>query len=39
VEHASAAIRAAGKRVREDFMQFGWINQIIVAGMKQLMPS
>jgi len=39
VERASAAIRAAGKRVREDFMQFGWINDIIVAGMKQLMPA
>jgi 2-keto-3-deoxy-L-rhamnonate aldolase RhmA len=39
VARASAAIRAAGKRVREDFMQFGWINDIIVAGMKQLMPA
>jgi 2-keto-3-deoxy-L-rhamnonate aldolase RhmA len=39
VERASAAIRAAGKRVREDFMQFGWINEIILAGMKQLMPA
>ncbi len=39
VERASAAIRGAGKRVREDFMQFAWINEIIVAGMKQLMPA
>jgi 4-hydroxy-2-oxoheptanedioate aldolase len=39
VERASAAIRAAGKRVREDFMQFGWINEIILAGVKQVMPA
>jgi 4-hydroxy-2-oxoheptanedioate aldolase len=39
VERASAAIHGAGKRVREDFMQFGWINDIINAGMKQLMPA
>jgi 4-hydroxy-2-oxoheptanedioate aldolase len=39
VERASAAIRAAGKRVREDFMQFGWINQIILTGMKHVMPA
>lgn len=39
VERASAAIRAVGKRVREDFMQFGWINEIILAGMKQVMPA
>jgi 2-keto-3-deoxy-L-rhamnonate aldolase RhmA len=39
IAHASVAIRTAGKRVREDFMQFGWINDLIVAGMKQLMPT
>jgi 2-keto-3-deoxy-L-rhamnonate aldolase RhmA len=39
VERASAAIRDAGKRVREDFMQFGWINEIILAGMKQLLSA
>jgi 4-hydroxy-2-oxoheptanedioate aldolase len=39
VERASVAIRAVGKRVREDFMQYGWINQIIIAGMKQIMPA
>lgn len=33
---ASADIRAAGKRVREDFMNFAWINQILVAGARQL---
>ena len=38
VERASAAIRSAGKRVREDFMRFGWINEIILAGVKQVMP-
>lgn len=39
VERAGAAIRAAGKRVREDFMRFGWVNDILVAGMKQIMPA
>lgn len=36
VEEASAAIRAAGKRVREDFMKFAWINSLLVAGARQL---
>ncbi len=39
VAHAAAAARAAGKRVREDFMQYAWINEIILAGMGQLMPE
>jgi 2-keto-3-deoxy-L-rhamnonate aldolase RhmA len=36
VADASARIRAAGKRVREDFMQFVWINDLLVAGARQL---
>ena len=35
VETASEAIRDAGKRVREDFMRFAWINELIVAGARQ----
>jgi len=37
VERASAAIRAAGKRVREDFMRYGWINEIVLAGARQVL--
>lgn len=37
VARASAAIRAGGKRVREDFMQFGWINDIVRAGAERLL--
>ncbi len=33
---ASEAIRAAGKRVREDFMTYAWIANVLLAGMKQL---
>jgi len=29
---ASARIRAAGKRVREDFMNYSWINDILMVG-------
>ncbi len=36
---ATAAVHAAGKRVREDFMQFGWINDIIVAGSRQFLAA
>jgi 2-keto-3-deoxy-L-rhamnonate aldolase RhmA len=38
VAKATAAIHAAGKRVREDFMTFAWINDIIVAGAQKLLP-
>lgn len=34
---ASRRIRAAGKRVREDFMQFAWINDVLVAGARGLL--
>ncbi len=36
-EDASRRIREAGSRVREDFMTFAWINQILVAGARQLL--
>jgi 2-keto-3-deoxy-L-rhamnonate aldolase RhmA len=32
----SACVRAAGKRVREDFMNFCWINDLLVAGARQV---
>jgi len=37
VAGASARIRAAGKPVREDFMTFAWINDLLVAGAKSLL--
>jgi len=37
VAAASDRIRANGKRVREDFMTFAWINQVIVTGARQLL--
>jgi 4-hydroxy-2-oxoheptanedioate aldolase len=39
VADASARIRQAGKRVREDFMRFAWINDILVAGARQLIDG
>jgi 4-hydroxy-2-oxoheptanedioate aldolase len=39
VEKASGAIRQAGKRVREDFMNYGWINDIVLAGAKQILAA
>ena len=39
VQKATDAIHAAGKRVREDFMQFAWINEIVQAGAKQLLAA
>jgi len=32
-------IRAAGKPVREDFMKFAWINQVLLAGARQLIEN
>ncbi|MCS0500828.1 HpcH/HpaI aldolase family protein [Ancylobacter mangrovi] len=32
-------IRAAGKPVREDFMKFAWINQVILAGARQFIET
>lgn len=39
VEDASRRIRAAGKPVREDFIGYAWINDIIVAGAKALLDT
>jgi 2-keto-3-deoxy-L-rhamnonate aldolase RhmA len=36
---AAGKIRAAGKRVREDFMQFAWINDVLIAGAGQLLGA
>jgi 2-keto-3-deoxy-L-rhamnonate aldolase RhmA len=36
VEEASETVRRAGKRVREDFMKFAWINAVLVAGTRKL---
>lgn len=37
VAESSARIRAAGKRVREDFMTYAWVNDLIVAGADKLL--
>ena len=34
---ASGRIRAAGKRIREDFMNYAWINDVLIAGADQLL--
>ena len=34
VKQATAAIHAAGKRVREDFMNYAWINDVILTGVR-----
>jgi 4-hydroxy-2-oxoheptanedioate aldolase len=39
VADASRRIRAAGKPVREDFMRFAWINDILVAGARSMLNS
>jgi 2-keto-3-deoxy-L-rhamnonate aldolase RhmA len=39
VGDASRRIRAAGKRVREDFMKYIWINDVLVAGARALLGS
>ena len=39
VADASGRIRAAGKRVREDFMKFVWINDVLMAGARQLLDA
>lgn len=38
VSEASQRIHAKNKRVREDFMSFAWINDLLRAGVKQLLP-
>jgi 2-keto-3-deoxy-L-rhamnonate aldolase RhmA len=37
VADATGRIVAAGKRVREGFMSFAWINDVVLAGTKQLL--
>jgi len=39
VADASARVRAAGKRIREDFMNFAWVSEILVTGAKQLLGN
>ena len=39
VADATKRIHAAGKRVREDFMAYVWINDILVTGAKQLLGA
>ncbi len=36
VADATGKIAAAGKRVREQFMQFAWINEVVQAGTKHM---
>ena len=39
VTDATQRIRAAGKRVREDFMTYIWINDVLIAGARQLLAA
>ena len=39
VADASARIRASGKPVREDFMKFVWINDVLMAGARALLDA
>lgn len=39
VAAASERIRANGKRIREDFMKFAWINDMLLAGARQLLDA
>ncbi len=39
VGDAIARIHQAGKRVREDFMTFAWINDVLIAGARQLLAG
>jgi 4-hydroxy-2-oxoheptanedioate aldolase len=39
VAEASERIRAAGKPVREDFMTYAWINEVLVAGARRLLDG
>jgi 4-hydroxy-2-oxoheptanedioate aldolase len=39
VADAIARIHAAGKRVREDFMRFAWVKDLLIAGGRQLIPA
>ncbi len=39
VADASSRIHQSGKRVREDFMNYVWINDVLVAGARQLLDA
>jgi 4-hydroxy-2-oxoheptanedioate aldolase len=39
VADATRRIHAAGKPVREDFMKFAWINDVLIAGAKELLGA
>jgi len=39
VADCSGRIRKAGKRVREDFMQFAWVNDVLRAGVRTLLDA
>lgn len=39
VADASRRIRAAGKRVREDFMNYVWVNDVLLAGAGKLLGA
>ncbi|WP_181832824.1 HpcH/HpaI aldolase family protein [Bosea caraganae] len=38
VEAAAAKVRALGKPIREDFITFAWINDLVVEGARRLLP-
>jgi len=39
VADCTARINQAGKRVREDFMRFAWVNDVLRAGMRSLLDG
>jgi 4-hydroxy-2-oxoheptanedioate aldolase len=39
VADCTARINQAGKRVREDFMRFAWVNDVLRAGMRMLLDG
>ena len=39
VSDCTARINQAGKRVREDFMRFAWVNDVLRAGMRTLLDG
>jgi 2-keto-3-deoxy-L-rhamnonate aldolase RhmA len=38
VDAATEVVHAAGKRIREDFMDFAWINDVVLTDVRQLLP-
>lgn len=39
VTECTARIHAVGKRVREDFMRFAWVNDVLRAGMRSILDA